>query len=104
MPGQLFSEHDGSVVAACAAERDDQARLALRAICRQCQLQELHHELEESPRARLPEHVVADGCFQAGEALQVWNPVRTGRASDVADKLRLEWDAELEAEGDHLGG
>src|SRR5439155_25425991 len=103
-PGQLLSEHDGSVVAACAAERDDQARLALRAVCRQGQLQELHDELEESSCAGLPEHVVPNGRFQAGQALEVGYPVRIGQESDVEDEVRLEWDAELEAKGDHLDG
>src|SRR5439155_14866498 len=48
--------------------------------------------------------VVPNGRFQAGQALEVGYPVRIGQESDVEDEVRLEWDAELEAKGDHLDG
>src|SRR5438128_9442814 len=86
-PGKLLGKHDGAVIAARATERDNQAGLALRAIRRERELEKLHDELQEAVSTWLSEYVLADRCLQAGEALEVRDPVGIREESHVEDEV-----------------
>ena len=71
-PGrQLLGDDDRAVVAAGAADGDRQARLALRDVGRDREVEEVLQEREEAARDGLAEDELADGLGQAGQLAQL---------------------------------
>ena len=101
-PRELLGQGDRAVEATRAAERDPQLILALGAIRRGGEGQELGDELEEPIRRRLLEDEVADLRLLAGERLQLRVPVGVRQEADVEDEIGLERQAVLVAKGDDV--
>ena len=100
--GELLGDDDRAVIAAGAADRDGQARLALGDVGRDRELEELDEEVEEACRDRLAEHEGPDLVGQPGERPQLGDVERVLHEADVEDEVGLERHAVLEAEADEL--
>src|SRR6476646_8742772 len=99
---QLLGERDRAVVAAGAAERDREPRLALADVGRQREVEELMEVLEELAGDGLAKDVVADRLGQARQLAELVDVVRVLHEPDVEHEVGLERDAVLEAEADQL--
>ena len=90
------------MVAAGTADRDRQARLALRDVRRDDEGQELVEECQEAPRHGLVEHIPANGLRKARKLAQFRDVVRVLHEADVEHEVGLQGDAVLETEADEL--
>src|SRR5947209_1739432 len=99
---ELLGQRDRAVVAAGAAHRDREARLALAEVSGQGEREELVEVAEELPGDRLVEDERANLLREARQGAEPFDVIRVLHESDIEDQVGLERYPELEAEADEL--